>query len=127
MSELGLGPEEAPLNDQGRVHSVSLRYRTISDDRLSHLVAFPDLTTVDLTDSTVTDDCIPNLQALAKLQWLWIAGTSISAAGVKQLEKANPALFVMKTGEGAIQNPSGRWIKITKKWWPGQKPWWRLW
>ena len=127
MSELGIGPDEAPLNHNGRVSSVSLRGRKLPDDRLAQLASFSQLTAVDLTDSAFSDDCIPHLLAVPTLEWVCIAGSGITAAGIHTLEQQRPSISVMRAGEGAVTGPSGGWTKIRKQTWPTKKPWWRFW
>ncbi len=127
MSELGIGPEHVRKNDEKRVGFVSLRGRNISDELLSNLAAFEFLTTVVLVGSTVTDLCVPHLLALPNLKWLWIADTKITQAAARSIEKAKPECLVFRKGEGAIQDPTGEWIKITTEWWPTNRPRWKFW
>ena len=127
MSELGIGPDEVRQNNEKRVSFVSLRGRTISDDRLVHLKAFEFLSEVDLIGSTVTDACLDYLHEIPSLKWLWIADTQISEHGARRLEKAIPNLMVFRKGEGATKNASGNWIKIKRGWWPSAKPGWKFW
>jgi hypothetical protein len=122
MSELGIGPDEVRQNKEKRVSFVSLRGRTISDDRLVHLKAFEFLDTVDLVGSTVTGACLVYLQEIPNLKWLWIADTKISEHGARRLEQAIPDLTVFRKGEGATKNAFGSWIKIKRGWWPSTKP-----
>lgn len=114
MSELGIGPEDVSQNRNRRVQSVSLWGRDIPDERLVHLKAFSELSSLNLDRSTVTDACVPYLLSLPSLRTLRIVGTRISRKAIKRLERSNPDLLVFhKRGEAAVQDPGGRWVKTT--------------
>lgn len=111
MSELGIGPEEAPLNANGRVQFVYLGGRNIDDDKLANLSAFTELGTVYLVRSSVTDGCIPYLLVHPTLNCVWVGETAITEPALRQLERKRPRMLVMRSGESAFQNWRGRWVK----------------
>ena len=113
MSELGLGPEQAPLNDNGHVKFVHLGGREIHDYKLAHLSAFTELGMVYLARSSVTDACIPHLLAHPTLQWVWVGDTAMTEPALQQLERQRPGMFIMRAGEGAVPNGTGGWTKLT--------------
>lgn len=112
MSELGIGPEEAPLNPNGRVRSVHLGGRKLADSALSHLAAFAELNMVYLVRGAFTDECIPYLAECASLRWVWVGETAMTEPAILILERQRPDMFVMRSGDGAIPDGKGGWRKI---------------
>lgn len=117
MSELGIGPEQAHLNEEGRVHWIQLERRSLPDARLCHLLSFKQLTGLSLVDSGFTDACIPHLLDIHTLRTLYVGGTKLTPAGIRQLEKARPKLHVLQDGDGLIQFWPFGLVKINKDMW----------
>lgn len=106
MSELGIGPEQAPLNNNGRVQSVDLGHRLLPDEKLAQLEAFTELEMVYLVGSAFTDACISYLIAHPALTWVWVGETAMTERALRNLEKLRPEIFVMRSGQAAV--PDGR-------------------
>lgn len=128
MSELRIGPEDVQQNDQKRVGFVSLRGRELTTDEFAHLAGFEFLNTLDLTHTNLNDSFLHDLLKLKALRWLWAGETDLTASAARQLEESTPGLMVFRTGEGAIQDPLGNWVKAGRDWWPKKRQtWWKLW
>lgn len=111
MSELGIGPEEAPLNDKGHIKSVQLGHRQLSDQKLAQLAAFTELQMAYLVGSPFTDACIPYLAEHPTLTWVWVGDTQMTERSLRKLEKQRPEMFVMRSGDGAVPDGRGGWRK----------------
>lgn len=112
MSELGIGPEEAPLNPNGLVQSVHLGHRELPDSVLSNLSAFTEMRMIYLVGTAFTDDCLSYLAACPSLEWVWVGDTPMTEAALRKLERQRPDMFVMRSGEGAIPDGKGGWRKL---------------
>ncbi len=69
----------------------------LRDSALSHLLAFPDLTAVDVSKSLVSDAGLKTLADLKNLKRLNVQHTSTTPAGVAELKKALPGCEVAAT------------------------------
>ena len=117
MSELGIGPENVSQDAEGRVRTIDIEYRTISDRKLAHLAAFPRLTGLSLNQCAFTDGAVEYLVAVPRLSTLWIVGTKITPRGVRRIEKAHPeAMVFTRPGEAAVPGPDGKRVKISRRW-----------
>lgn len=67
----------------------------LRDSSLPHLLAFPDLTTLDVSNSLVSDAGLKTLAELKNLKKLDAQHTSTTAAGVAELKKALPECEVI--------------------------------
>ena len=73
----------------------SSRNRSLGDDDLVHLQAFPALSTVSLSGSTFTDAGLKHLSALKNLKTLSVFRTEITKEGVEKFNEENPNCRVM--------------------------------
>ncbi|NOZ41237.1 MAG: hypothetical protein GXP24_13575 [Planctomycetes bacterium] len=79
----------------GRTHYLGLKDMPTelsrdADNYISLLSALPELHTLDLSSSNVSDKSIPTLGELKTLKWLFLKETSMSPDGIKQLQEMLP-------------------------------------
>lgn len=80
------------LVDKPGRHSTRLPLR---NSALPLLLAFPDLTAVDVSDSLVTDEGLKTLTELKSLKRLNLRGTWVKEEGVAELKKALPKCEIL--------------------------------
>jgi internalin A len=71
------------------------RYSATNDD-LSELAGYPDLTSLSLAGSRVTDAGLEHLHSLKKLAWVDLTDTQVTADGIEALKQAFPQLKVVR-------------------------------
>jgi hypothetical protein len=67
-----------------------LAHCEFSEDALFHLAELPNLTTLLIHDSTISDSAVPHLARLHGLKELHISNTNITKEGVTRLRDALP-------------------------------------
>jgi hypothetical protein len=82
-----------PLADS--LISIGLRGTKVTDEGMAVIEKFSHLQRLDVSDTAVTDAGLASLQGLP-LEMLNVAGTKISAAGVKPLQEKLPELVVKR-------------------------------
>jgi hypothetical protein len=80
-----------PLRDQ--LFSIGLRGSQVKDEDLVWLKDFPALERVDVSQTSLTDACLPALEMLP-LVMLNVAQTKITSAGLAPLQQKHPKLTV---------------------------------
>jgi hypothetical protein len=63
---------------------------------VKHLRGLPDLSSLDLARTKVTDEGLAHLGACKELRHLDLTGTRVTAAGVADLQKKPPELKVQR-------------------------------
>lgn len=86
--------EAATFQAQPWNHSFSTRLQA-RDSALPHLLEFPELTALDVSDSLVSDAGLKTIAALKNLAKLDLRDTSTTEAGVAELKKALPKCEVL--------------------------------
>jgi len=74
--------------------TVRLAGTAISDAGLAEISKLPQLTELTLKDTPITDDGLTKLAACSQLKSLDVRGTQVSPVGIAQLRKKLPTLFV---------------------------------
>jgi len=74
--------------------TVRLAGTAISDAGLAEISKLPKLAELTLKDTPITDDGLAKLAACPQLKSLDVRGTQVSPAGIEQLRKKLPTLFV---------------------------------
>lgn len=93
---------DAPVGDDGlaslgglrELHTLDLARTKVSDAGLPSLQALaskPSLCRLDLSQTGITDAGLPHLSRLTQLSELHLDGTKVTAAGIRELERALPA------------------------------------
>jgi hypothetical protein len=68
----------------------------VTDLGVGHLRRLKRLVWLDLSGTMLTDQGLPSLKGLAKLKYLVIGGTAVTNRGIADLQKALPALKILR-------------------------------
>ncbi|HID21733.1 MAG TPA: hypothetical protein EYP14_04955, partial [Planctomycetaceae bacterium] len=78
---------DVPKTDASSVAKLDLHgQKRVNDESLKYVIAFPELESLDLRGTGLTDDGLPRLSGLSRLKELHLAETAITDAGLKHLE-----------------------------------------
>lgn len=81
----------AKVDDDGRVLQLTIRSADFADADCARLTSMPDLESLDLSGTSITNDSLATLAQLKSLRTLKLSGTVVTDAGLAALAEA-PAL-----------------------------------
>jgi len=79
------------------LESLYLAFTKVSDKGLLHLRALTSLELLDLSGTNVTDAGLEHLKASTELRWLNVENTKVTDTGVKMLQKVLPKCEIHQT------------------------------
>jgi len=82
--------------------SLWVRATSITDNGLVHLEGLDHLKELDIGETVVTDEGLRHLEGLESLRELDVRGTRVTEAGIKQLKSALPELEVTSDSSGEV-------------------------
>ena len=72
--------------------------KSISDDGLAHIARLPNVTSLDLHGTPITDECLTTLERFTSLSLLRIYQTEVSPEGIQRLHEALPQCEIIWDG-----------------------------
>ena len=96
-----------------QLHTLNLRTTKVTDAGLAHLKGLPQLQSLDLGGIPMTDAGLEHLQGLLKLKSLFLGGTTVSDEGVQDFYKpcqtVESSVEILRGRRGRRLSRCGSW------------------